>query len=112
MGNESCCTANSDNQEGKVTSVDDMIAKRQLARAPVPILAEKSALDYKSADRELQQASIASSSPLEDRPDVKLADGSVYKGQWRGELKEGRGTLTYPDGAVYEGNSSFIKASS
>ena len=83
-------------------NMDDMIAKRQLARAPVPVLAEKSVSDlHASAIRQ-----SASAAELEEKGETKQQDGSVYKGQWKGQLKHGKGVLTYPDGAVYEG--SFI----
>lgn len=99
MGNENCCAATNEGPENKVTSVDDMVAKRQMARAPAPVFHEKSSIDdYKSTDRpQLNEG-------LTEKPETKLDDGSTYKGQWRGDKKEGRGVLKYLDGAVYEGN--------
>lgn len=32
-----------------------------------------------------------------------MGDGSKYTGQWKGNLREGKGTETLADGAVYEG---------
>ncbi len=31
------------------------------------------------------------------------ADGTAYKGTWKGGVRDGRGTFTRPDGYVYEG---------
>ena len=105
MGNESCCSANNDNNEGKVMNMDDMIAKRQLSRTPVPVLAEKSVSDlHASAIRQ-----SASAADLEEKGETKLSDGSLYKGQWKGQVKHGKGVLTYPDGAVYHGNFELLR---
>lgn len=91
MGNESCCQANDDKGENKVTSMEDMVAKRQLARAPVPAFTEKSVVDYKVSEHR----DSAADGHLETRGETLLADGSKYTGQWRGEFKEGRGVLLY-----------------
>lgn len=101
MGNESCCANNNDNQESKVVTMDEMIAKRQLARTPIPVLTERTEMDFKSTDRGDRNSSMAEG--LVEKSGVKLEDGSVYKGQWRGSVKEGQGILTYPDGSVYTG---------
>ena len=42
---------------------------------------------------------------LENRPMVRLDNGSWYLGQWREGtmIREGRGLFVYPDGSLYEG---------
>lgn len=30
--------------------------------------------------------------------------GATYVGQWKGGLRHGKGVMTWPDGAVYDGN--------
>ena len=42
---------------------------------------------------------------LEYRPEKKLKDGKIYKGQWiiGTKTREGRGRLVTPKGSVYEG---------
>lgn len=42
---------------------------------------------------------------LVEKPITTLTDGSKYKGQWRGEKKEGKGMLEYTDGAIYTGRA-------
>jgi hypothetical protein len=39
----------------------------------------------------------------EGRGTYTFANGNVYEGEWKAGKKEGRGTYTYADGAVYEG---------
>jgi len=33
----------------------------------------------------------------------KTVNGIVYNGMWKGELRHGSGTQTWPDGSLYEG---------
>jgi hypothetical protein len=40
---------------------------------------------------------------LLERPEMGLADGSRYRGQWRGDLRHGIGVLVRRDGQWYEG---------
>ena len=40
---------------------------------------------------------------MEGRGTFTYADGNVYEGEWRAGEMEGRGTYTFADGAVYEG---------
>ena len=42
---------------------------------------------------------------------VTLTDGSKYEGEWKGDVKDGVGTLVFADGARYEGNFANDKAS-
>ena len=41
----------------------------------------------------------------EQRPMVRLANGSSYLGEWRvgSQVREGRGVQVWPDGSLYEG---------
>ena len=41
---------------------------------------------------------------MEGRGECRYADGTRYVGMWRRGMKEGRGTLIFPNGAVYEGH--------
>eukprot|EP00923_Selenidium_pygospionis_P050625 GHVN01087597.1.p1 GENE.GHVN01087597.1~~GHVN01087597.1.p1 ORF type:complete len:113 (+),score=20.91 GHVN01087597.1:98-436(+) len=47
--------------------------------------------------------------PLEDRPEVQLDGGMSYTGQWRGDVREGKGVLKRPDG-TYTGDFRNNKA--
>ena len=40
----------------------------------------------------------------EKRPPYQFKSGAVYEGEWKGNLRDGFGTQTWPDGAKYEGN--------
>eukprot|EP00356_Strombidium_inclinatum_P010984 CAMPEP_0170493400 /NCGR_PEP_ID=MMETSP0208-20121228/13840_1 /TAXON_ID=197538 /ORGANISM="Strombidium inclinatum, Strain S3" /LENGTH=130 /DNA_ID=CAMNT_0010769327 /DNA_START=267 /DNA_END=661 /DNA_ORIENTATION=- len=40
---------------------------------------------------------------LELRSDYEFDNHAIYKGQWRGNFREGFGEQTWPDGAKYEG---------
>ncbi len=44
------------------------------------------------------------SSGLSDQEEVRFESGVIYKGSWRGKVKEGHGLQVWPDGAQYEGN--------
>ena len=56
--------------------------------------------------------------PLEERSEVALPNGAVYKGrlgalrlgQWKGEQRHGFGIQIWPDGAKYEGQWRNNKA--
>ena len=56
--------------------------------------------------------------PLEERGEVTLPNGAVYKGmdegqglgQWKGEMRHGFGIQIWPDGAKYEGEWRNNKA--
>lgn len=50
-------------------------------------------------------ASVSSVSlaELEERPPTNLGGGVLYTGQWRGDVKEGFGRLSRPDGSEYIG---------
>ena len=104
MGNEGCCAANNERNEGKEMTVEDLVAKRQMARSHAPVHHEKNGLQesFKSTDRPAMKDDIACA--LIEKVDATLPDGSSYKGQWNGDKKEGHGILKYPDGAVYEGS--------
>ena len=41
--------------------------------------------------------------PLEFRDEYRFKNGAIYKGQWRGAARHGRGVQVWPDGARYEG---------
>eukprot|EP00930_Biecheleria_cincta_P056143 TRINITY_DN4230_c0_g1_i1.p1 TRINITY_DN4230_c0_g1~~TRINITY_DN4230_c0_g1_i1.p1 ORF type:complete len:201 (+),score=24.25 TRINITY_DN4230_c0_g1_i1:102-704(+) len=49
---------------------------------------------------------------IEDRQtrEATLENGSIYIGQWKGNVRDGIGKQTWPDGAVYEGAFSNNKA--
>lgn len=38
------------------------------------------------------------------RPEFSFANGAKYVGQWKGSLRDGRGTMRWSDGAFYEGD--------
>lgn len=42
-------------------------------------------------------------SGVEYKDEVVLADGAVYKGQWKNDNRHGYGVQIWPDGAKYEG---------
>jgi hypothetical protein len=39
----------------------------------------------------------------EEREERVLGNGARYRGQWRGDQQDGKGTLTWPDGSQYRG---------
>ena len=47
----------------------------------------------------------ASLGPCEERPAFTYPNGKIYKGQWQvgTQIRQGRGTMIYTDGALYEG---------
>eukprot|EP01022_Parablepharisma_sp_SALTPOND_P004605 TRINITY_DN120618_c0_g1_i1.p5 TRINITY_DN120618_c0_g1~~TRINITY_DN120618_c0_g1_i1.p5 ORF type:complete len:148 (+),score=20.30 TRINITY_DN120618_c0_g1_i1:406-849(+) len=47
---------------------------------------------------------------LEEKEEVTLTNGAVYKGQWLGQMRHGYGVQVWPDGARYEGNWRYNKA--
>ena len=46
---------------------------------------------------------ISQGEDVEEREEVILANGAVYKGQWKDEKRCGYGVQVWPDGAKYEG---------
>lgn len=40
---------------------------------------------------------------LQKKKEVKLSDGSIYTGEWMGDIRHGHGKLVFPDGGVYRG---------
>ena len=46
----------------------------------------------------------------EKRPPYQFKSGAVYEGEWKGNLRDGFGTQTWPDGAKYEGYFLYIKS--
>jgi len=54
--------------------------------------ANQETLDCENAELEVIEENLVRDNPnLELRPKAKLADGSIYHGQWNGESKEGYG---------------------
>lgn len=41
------------------------------------------------------------SNHIVERDVVKFKNGTTYKGNWRGNVKEGHGVQVWPDGATY-----------
>ena len=37
------------------------------------------------------------------KPPIKLENGAVYDGEWKGEQRFGRGRQIWTDGSLYEG---------
>lgn len=48
--------------------------------------------------------------PTENREEVVLPDGAIYRGQWKNNMKHGKGVQIWPDGAKYEGEWKWDKA--
>lgn len=46
---------------------------------------------------------VAEPDKKEKRPPYQFKSGAVYEGEWKGNLRDGFGTQTWPDGAKYEG---------
>jgi hypothetical protein len=44
--------------------------------------------------------------PLKNKV-YQYTTGAVYNGEWKGGLRHGSGTMTWPDGARYEGQWEF-----
>ena len=40
---------------------------------------------------------------LPERPPTEMENGAVYFGQWKSELRWGKGKQLWPDGSLYEG---------
>jgi len=41
--------------------------------------------------------------PCEERDDVEYENGTIYRGNWQGNVKNGKGVQYWPDGSAYEG---------
>jgi len=44
----------------------------------------------------------------EKKAATQLKDGAVYEGEWKGDLRDGWGQQTWPEGARYEGKWTFL----
>ena len=54
------------------------------------------------------QKDHTNSKDREKRPPFKFKSGAVYDGEWVGNMRDGYGIQTWPDGAKYEGNYIYI----
>lgn len=96
-------------------TAQDLVARRQQMRAePTHQLIRNDDKDMFADEKprvERTPPTVAASGAdgLVEREEIVLSDNSKYKGQWRGDKKEGKGTLHYADGAVYTGKSSDLR---
>ena len=49
-------------------------------------------MDYENQQQNFSNHQVDENLPLEYRDDYKFKNGAVYKGQWKGTVRHGRGT--------------------